>query len=69
MIRELTEFEPYWDFINGINADPAYLEPMLSTQEQIECNLLNAVNNPDQVPLGVFENDVMTGLFVLSISV
>ena len=64
MIRELTEFKPYLDFINGINADPAYLEPMLSTQEQIECNLLNAVNNPDQVPLGVFENDVMTGLFV-----
>ncbi len=64
MIRELTEFEPYWDFINEINADPRYREPMLSTEEQVEKNLKCALNNPQQVPLGVFENDVMTGLFV-----
>lgn len=67
MIRELTTFESYWEFINEINADPVYFEPMLSTQEQIESNLLRALKDPDQVPLGVFRGDVMTGLFVFLI--
>lgn len=67
MIRKLTEFEPYWDFIKEINADPRYREPMLSSKEQIEGNLLSALTDPDKTALGVFENDVMTGLFVFLI--
>ncbi len=67
MIQKLTTFEPYWDFINEINADPVYFEPMLSSEEQIEGNLLSALKEPDQVPLGVFSGDVMTGLFVFLI--
>ena len=67
MIRKLTEFEPYWDFIKEINADPRYREPMLSSKEQIEGNLLSALTDPDKTALGVFEDDVMTGLFVFLI--
>ena len=67
MIQELTTFEPYWDFINEINSDPAYLEPMLQTEEQIEKNLKCAINSPDQKALGVFSGDEMTGLFVFLI--
>ena len=64
MIQELTTFEPYWDFINGINRDPSFAEPMLQTKEQIACNLTEALTSPDQVPLGVFSDGEMTGLFV-----
>ena len=64
MIQKLTTFEPYWDFINGINSDPVFSEPMLQTKEQIECNLEEALTSRDQVPLGVFSDGSMTGLFV-----
>lgn len=67
MIRKLTTFEPYWDFINGINSDPAFLEPMLRTKEQVEKNLISAINSSDQIPLGVFSDGEMTGLFVFLI--
>ena len=67
MIRELTSFEPYRDFIRDINADPVYFDPMLSTEEQIEGNLLSAQSDPDKTALGVFEDGVMTGLFVFLI--
>lgn len=67
MIRELTELEPYRGFIEEINADPVYLDPMLSTEEQIEGNLLSAQSDPDKTALGVFEDGVMTGLFVFLI--
>ncbi|MBR4907363.1 MAG: GNAT family N-acetyltransferase [Clostridia bacterium] len=64
MIRELTTFEPYWAFIDEINRDPSFGEPMLQTKEQIEKNLISAIQSPGQVPLGVFSDDEMTGLFV-----
>lgn len=67
MIRELSEFKPYWDFIEEINTDPNYREPMLSTEEQIECNLLSALSDPCKTSLGVFRGGVMTGLFVFLI--
>ena len=67
MIQQLTTFEPYWDFINGINGDPAFSEPMLQTKEQIECNLTEALTSRDRVPLGVFSGEKMTGLFVFLI--
>ena len=67
MIRILTEFDPYWDFINEINSDPAFLEPMLQTEEQIEANLKLALKSPKQVPLGVFSGESMIGLFVFLI--
>lgn len=67
MIRELTSFEPYRDFIQEINADPRYREPMLSTEEQFEGNLYSALTDPDKTALGVFRDGVMTGLFVFLI--
>ena len=67
MIQELKTFDPYWDFINGINGDPVFSEPMLQTKEQLEHNLKKALINPDQIPLGVFSDGEMTGLFVFLI--
>ena len=67
MIRELNEFDSFKDFINEINTDPDYLEPMLSTEEQVEGNLISALNDANKVPLGVFADEKMTGLFVFLI--
>ena len=64
MVRILTEFDTYQEFINEINADPDFSEPMLQTKEQMESNLKRALTSPDQVPLGVFFDNAMTGLFV-----
>ena len=64
MIQQLTTFEPYWNFINEINGDPVFSEPMLQTEEQIEYNLKKALTDRDRVPLGVFSDGEMTGLFV-----
>ena len=67
MVRILTEFDHCRDFINEINADPDYFDPMLQTEEQMENNLKSALTSRDQVPLGVFSGDAMTGLFVFLI--
>ncbi|MBQ2191719.1 MAG: hypothetical protein II409_04855, partial [Clostridia bacterium] len=66
MIRILDSLDPYWDFINEVNADPAYSEPMIGTPENLECNLIRALDRPEDRVLGVFEIGEMTGLFVFS---
>ena len=67
MIQKLTTFEPYRDFISEINSDPVFAESMLQTAEQVEKKLNCAVQSTDQVPLGVFSDGEMTGLFVFLI--
>ena len=67
MVRTLTEFDTCWHFINEINTDPDFSEPMFQTEEQIENNLKSALTSQDQVPLGVFLGDEMKGLFVFLI--
>ena len=67
MVRILTEFDTYWEFINEINADPDFSEPMLQTKEQMENNLKSALTSQDQLALGVFSDNAMTGLFVFQI--
>ena len=67
MVRILTEFDTYQEFINEINADPDFSEPMLQTKEQMECNLKRALTSQDQIPLGVFSDNAITGLFVFLI--
>lgn len=64
MIRILRELEPYVSFLNEINQDPDYSDPHLLTEEQIQCNLRNAVEKQSDLVLGVFEGERMTGLFV-----
>ena len=67
MVQLLTQFDSYQAFINELNADPDFLEPMLQTKEQMECNLQRSLTSQDQVPLGVFSGNAMTGLFVFQI--
>ena len=64
MIRELNELESCMDFINRFASDPDYSDPMLSTQEEFEVNLLKSVKKPNNHVLGVYNADALIGLFV-----
>lgn len=64
MVKVLTSVQEHLDFVHEINRDPDFREPMLSSAEQMECNLLDAPNRPNDQILGVFENGGLTGLFV-----
>ncbi len=64
MVRILTEFDTYQEFINEINADPDFSDLMIQTKEQMESSLKHALSSQDQIPLGVFSGSAMTGLFV-----
>lgn len=64
MLKQLTSVKEYWDFINEINCDPSFSDPMLSSEEQIRCNLLDAPDKPTNRIWGVFEGAQLVGLFV-----
>ena len=63
MIQKLTSLEPCMGFIQDLNSDPEFSDPMISTPQLIEQNLMKSVNKPDDHVLGVYEDGVMTGLF------
>lgn len=67
VLKELHTLEPYSAFIDDLNADPIFSDPMLSTPEEIAVNLHNALNDPCDHVLGAFRGDEMTGLFVFLI--
>ena len=67
MIEPLTALEPCRDFIDTLNRDPAFSDPMLSTPEQLRVNLQDALGKPNDHVLGVFQNGRLTGLFVFLI--
>lgn len=51
MLKKLNDVSMYMDFINEINSEPDFYDPMLTTDEQIQCNLLNAPNKPHDMML------------------
>lgn len=67
MIRQLKSLDAYMSFIHEINSDPDFCDPMLSNEEQIKINLLNAINKPDNQVIGVFDDETIIGLFVFLI--
>ena len=64
MLKKLTSVLEYMDFINEINSDPDFSDPMLGTGEQMRSNLLDAPDKPADHIWGIYENGEMTGLFV-----
>lgn len=64
MLKILTNASEYMDFINEINSDPDFSDPMLATQEQMRCNLLDASNKQANQIWGIFDEEEITGLFV-----
>ncbi len=69
MIKRLDSVSGYTDFINEINRDPDFGDPMLRTQEQMKTNLYDAVKRKEtNYAFGIFDGQEMTGLFVFLIS-
>lgn len=65
MVRQLDSLDGWEGFIRDLGADPAFSDPMLSTQEELEVNLLRAFENPNKHVLGVFSPEGgKLGLFV-----
>lgn len=64
MLKILTCVTEYLDFVNELNSDPDFSNPMLSSQEEIRSNLLDAPGKPTNQILGVFEGTRIVGLFV-----
>lgn len=64
MLKILTDVSEYMDFINEVNSDPDFSDPMLVTREQMQCNLLDASNKPTHQIWGIFNEEEITGLFV-----
>ena len=64
ILKRLTSANEYMDFVNRINSIPNFSEPMLSSEEQIRCNLLDVPNKPKHQIWGIFEKEEIVGLFV-----
>lgn len=67
MLKILTSVTEYLDFVNAISRDPDFSDPMLSSQEEVQCNLLDAPLKPTNQILGMFEGEKIVGLFVFLI--
>lgn len=67
MLKKLNNAQEYIDFINEINSDANFSDPMLCSDEQIKCNLLNAADKPSNHIFGVFDEGEIIGVFVFLI--
>lgn len=67
MIIELTSVDEYMSFAEEIYGDENYRDPHLSSQEQIKESFDGFLTDESDKVLGVFENDVLTGLFAVMI--
>lgn len=67
MLKELNDIKVHLDFINEVNSDLNFSDPMLCTDENVKFNLLEASNNPANHIYGVFEENVLVALFVFLI--
>ena len=57
------------DFIRDVQQDPVFSDPMLSTDEQWENNLLRSAKREDEEVLGVYREGKLAGFFVFQITV
>lgn len=64
MLKKVTSVNEYMDFIHEINSDPNFSAPMLASQEQMQCNLLDAPNKSAHQVWGSFRGEEIVGLFV-----
>ena len=67
MIRIIRSYDECRDFASGFQGDPNFSDPMLSDEEQVQCNLINAIDRTDHYVLGVYQDATMIGLFTFLI--
>ena len=64
MIRLIHSYEECRDFVDSIEADPFFSDPMLANAEQRNSNLVKAIDLPERFCVfGVFREEKMVGLF------
>ena len=64
MIRMIKTYEECRVFAAGFQGDPCFSAPMLSSEEQLQSNLVNPIGNPDRYCVfGVYREETLTGLF------
>lgn len=64
MIRPVKTYEECRDYVSSFQGDPHFSEPMLSSEEQLQSNLVNPIENPDRYCVfGVYRGEMLTGLF------
>ena len=63
MIRIIKSYDECRDFASSFQGDPNFSDPMLSDEEQVQCNLIYAIDHTDRYVLGVYQDATMIGLF------
>ena len=63
MIRIIKTYDEFQEFASSFQGDPNFSDPMLSDEEQVQCNLINAIDRTDRYVLGVYQDTTMIGLF------
>lgn len=64
MIRMIRTYEECRCFAAGFQGDPHFSDPMQCSEEQVRCNLIKSIENPDRhCVFGVYQGTRMIGLF------
>jgi len=64
MIQIIKSYDECRDFVSGFQRDTSFADPMLCDEEQVHCNLIKAIENPDShCVLGCYREDQLIGLF------
>ena len=64
MIRMIRTYEECRCFAAGFQGDPHFSDPMLSSDEQLQCNLVRPIESPDRhCVFGVYSEEKLIGLF------
>lgn len=64
MIQMIKTYEECRAFAAGFQGDPNFSDPMLSSEEQLQSNLIRPIGNPDRYCVfGVYHEETLIGLF------
>ena len=64
MIQMIKTYEECRAFAAGFQGDPNFSDPMLSSEEQLQSNLIRPIENPDRYCVfGVYHEETLIGLF------
>ena len=65
MIKPVGSYADCPEFAESFQGDPDFSDPMLSTEEQIRCNLDKSFARQNRQILGAYQDGQLAGLFVL----
>lgn len=64
MIEMIQTLDECWEYVSDFYGDPQFSDPMLTNEEQFQCNLANCIEKPEtHLALGVYLDGQMIGLF------